>query len=82
MESRTRALLNVAFSIGILAYALKTISELSWDEIGRGLTGMAGLFAEEGAFMAIMGFFSSDAAAARGMKLDANSVKITKMIGI
>ena len=82
MASQTKALLNVAFSIGILAYALKTISELSWDEIGRGLTGMAGLFAEEGAFMAIMGFFSSDAAAVRGMKLNVNSVSSMKMIGI
>lgn len=36
-------LLGISASILILAAAVKTLSELKWDEIGRGLTGVAGL---------------------------------------
>ena len=50
------SVLSTAGSIVILANKLKELSSMSWEEIGKGLTAMAGLFVEEGAFMAIIGF--------------------------
>lgn len=50
--------IGTAGSIWILASKMKEISELSWEEIKKGLAAMAGLFAEEGAFMVIIGILS------------------------
>ena len=54
----TSGILLTAISIKLLANTLKSLGEMQWDEIGRGLAAMAGLFVEEGAFMAIIGFLS------------------------
>lgn len=52
------SVLSIALSISMLAGTLEKVAALSWDEIGRSLTAMAGLFTETGAFMAIIGFLS------------------------
>lgn len=51
-------ILSTTASIVILANTLKTLADMTWEEIGRGLAAMAGLFTEEGAFMVIIGFLS------------------------
>ena len=52
------SILSTTASIVILANALKALADMTWEEIGRGLAAMAGLFTEEGAFMVIIGFLS------------------------
>lgn len=75
-------MVGIAIAIGILGATLQGLGKMDWDNIKAGLGAMAGLFGETGAFMVIMGFFSSDFAAARGMQLNVNSVKAWKMVGI
>ena len=74
-ESKVRSLLGVAASIWLLGDTLTKVAKLSWEEIARGLTGMAGLFAEEGAFMVVMGALSK-----KGV-IDGNGVSSLKLIG-
>ena len=66
--------LGTAGMIWILAGKLQELAKLSWDEIGRGLVAMAGLFTETGAFSVIMGFFSK--------KLSINMDALNASIGI
>lgn len=75
-------MVGIATAISILGLSLKSLGSMDWDQIKNGLGAMAGLFGETGAFMTIMGFFSSDFAAARGMQLNVNAVKAWKMVGI
>lgn len=63
--------LGTTLSIQLLGNKLKDLSSMSWEEIGRGLAAMAGLFVEEGAFMAILGFLSKKHA------IDPNAVNAT-----
>ena len=42
-------------SLGELAVALKSFSEMAWDEIGRGLTAMGGALAEVGTVTGLLG---------------------------
>ena len=63
--------LGTTTSIMLLANKLKDLASMSWEEIGRGLAAMAGLFVEEGAFMAIIGFLSKKNA------IDPNAVNAT-----
>lgn len=73
-KSSSGSILGIAVSMYILGQALKTVSGLGWDGIATGLGGMAGLFAEEGAFMVIMGAFSKKG-------IDLSSASPLKMIG-
>ena len=54
----TGGILGTTASIMILAGKMKDLAAMSWEEIGKGLAAMAGIFVEEGAFMAIVGFLS------------------------
>ena len=56
-KAKPLQLIGTAVSMWILGKALKTVADLSWDQIGRGLTAMAGLFAETGAFMILVNRF-------------------------
>lgn len=58
-KAKPLQMIAIALSMKILGSALKDVSQLSWDQIGRGLTAMAGLFVEEGAFMIIVNRFGS-----------------------
>ena len=76
VKTKIRQLLGVAASIWLLADALKRIAQMSWEQIGRGLTGMAGLFLEEGAFIVAMG------ALANTGNFKFNAVNLSTYIGI
>ena len=51
------AILIMVQSLDEISDALKNIGSLSWEEIGRGLTGMGGALAELGVIAAVLGKF-------------------------
>lgn len=73
MVQTVTAILGVAASIWLLGKTLTSVAELSWEEIGRGLAAMAGLFVEEGAFMVLVNNLS---------KSKNKGIKFWQMIGI
>lgn len=52
------AILIVVQSLSKMADGLKSFSEMSWDEIGRGLTAMGGALAELGLVLGLLGKFA------------------------
>lgn len=52
------AILIVVQSLGKMADGLKAFGEMSWDEIGRGLTAMGGALAELGLVLGLLGKFA------------------------
>ena len=74
VEAWSRTFLNFAVSAGILALALKLLGGMEWDEIGKGLTAMGGLFLEEGAFIVLVSRLTAAGKKTKGSALNFGSL--------
>lgn len=69
-------MLIFALALKVLASVCKDLSTLSWEELGRGLAGVAGLMAEVVIFLNTVKFQSKAISTALGMILIAAAIKI------
>lgn len=66
----------MAAAIKILASVCKDLSSLSWEELGKGLAGVAGLMAEVSLFLNTAKFSKSSISTATGMVILSAAIKI------
>ena len=77
--STSVALIALATSCRILASALQKFSEMSWDEIGRGLIAMAGALAELVASVSILSKYSDGKSLLGALSIIAISLALGKI---
>jgi tape measure domain-containing protein len=70
------SMILLATAVGILATAVKSLSSLNWDQLARGLTGLAGTLAALVIAMKFMPSASGLFLTSRGMVVLASAVKI------
>lgn len=76
LASAGAGLLVVSLGIKVLASAVKDISDLNWEEIGKGLTGVAGLLTSLAIFSRIASVNSTGVLGGAGIVLIATGIKI------
>lgn len=55
ISSLSKSLVIMAFAVGVLSVALKSLGSMSWEEIGKGMTALAGLLTLIVGFAAALG---------------------------